>query len=217
MTLRRVSFTALALVVVVMASIPVQASKSWQQWEDLRWSGLEQLSKGDVSAARNAFEQALAEAKRLHPGGKNEVTSSYDLAQVYDAEGKIQQSEDCCERALELGRRVCPRSAMIPLILSSLVDLKRGEGKYDDAEILRAEMDKAMDKSPDAQTIGLAKMEEDGTVKLDLRGQAERVSGNDSFIYSPTDPDYKVTLMHVGPLRPGDQKLVAAWNEKRKQ
>lgn len=64
--------------------------------------------------------------------------------------------------------------------------------------------------------IGQCWMERDGTIVLDLRR-----TGNGIHIsmppqrYAPSDPQYAAILEHVGPLRPGEFKLVRQWPEKR--
>lgn len=67
------------------------------------------------------------------------------------------------------------------------------------------------DSSEDAGTIGVASMEKDGTIKLDLRAEGSGMIGHASVSLAPSYPDYKKTLMHLGPLKPGGQKLVAPW------
>src|SRR5579883_549296 len=128
MTLDKNWLVAFILLMLIMSSRKVEADESWPEWESLRWTGLQQFSQGNIRAARNAFERALAEAKRIKPESKIELVSVYDLAQVCDDEGKIQQAESYCNEALKLGKKVCPHDPVIVLILSSLVDLKRGEG-----------------------------------------------------------------------------------------
>jgi tetratricopeptide (TPR) repeat protein len=191
------------------------ASDSWQTWENLRWSGLQEYSKGSYETARASFEKALKEIKQVQPGSEKEVISTYDLAQVLNAEGKFQQSEDYCELALELSKTACaPDSALITLILHSMVSLKRHEHNYEEAAKLRSELDKRADASADARTIGVASMESDGTIKLNLRAEGSGMIGDASIPCAPSDPNYKETLMHLGPLKPGDHKFVAPWIEK---
>lgn len=204
----KVCITKIALTVLFISGSSVLASKSWQQWENLRWSGLQQFSKGNIEAAQKWFEQALAEAVSVQPGSENEVTSTHDLALIYEAEGKSKKAEEYCNRALELGKRVCSPShkAMITLILDSLADIKSNEGKHDEVANLQAEMDKLVDSSPDAQTIGVAEMKQDGTIKLDLAGEAHGMA-----FYKVADPNYRGTLMHIGPLKPGGHKMIAPW------
>jgi len=213
MSFGKVCFLVFALFVLIMSTSSTQANNAWQSWENIRWSGLQQFTKGNIEAARKWFEQALAEATRVQPGSVNEVISTYDLAQIYDAEDKNQQAEDYCTRALNLSKSACANShrALITLILSTLADLKSGDKKYDEVAKLEDEADRMADSSVDAQTIGVASMGKDGTIKLDLRADDAGLIGHGCFSYTPSDPEYKATLMHLGPLKPGHQKLVAPW------
>jgi tetratricopeptide (TPR) repeat protein len=212
MSFRRLCNVMTFGIALIMITTPIQASDSWQQWENLRWSGLQEFSKGNYGTARTSFEQALKEIKQVQPGSEKEVISIHDLAQVLNAEGRVQQSEDYCRQALELSKTACPSdSALITLILHSLVSLKRHEHKYEEVAKLRSELDERADASVNARTIGVASMEQDGTIKLDLRAESGSMVGHGSLSYPPAAPEYKETLMHLGPLKPGGQKLVAPW------
>lgn len=200
-----------AIVVILLNITPTiaRSSQSWQQWEDFRWAGLEQFRKNKLTAAQKDFEQALTEAKRIQPGGQNEAVSIHDLAQVYDAEGKIEQAETYCKAALQLSRRLSPNSTMVMLILQTLEDLKSEEAKYDEVRKLDHEMNELARGFPDSRTIGAATMDPNGsiTVKSRLEG-ADGSIGDAINTYAVTDTDYKKILMHIGPLKPGDGKLV---------
>jgi hypothetical protein len=200
-------------VVLIMSTLASQANDAWQSWDILRWSGLQQFAKGNSEAARQEFEKALTEAKRVQPGGVNEVLSTYDLAQVYDAEDKRAIAENYCARALNLSKTACvgPDRALTTIILDTLAFLKRGNNKLDEATKLDAEAENLSNSSPDAQTIGAATMGQDGTIKLELRGSDREMSGHASVSYAPTDPRYKETLMHLGPLKPGGSKFITPW------
>jgi tetratricopeptide (TPR) repeat protein len=202
-----------ATVVLIMSTSSMQASDAWRTWGSLRWSGLQQFAKGNNEAASQDFEKALAEATRVNSGSVNEVISTYDLAQVYQAENKLAQAEDFCSRALSLSKKVCvgPDRVITTLILDSLAFIKRGENKVDEVAMIDAEADKLADSSPDAQTIGAATMDADGTIRLELRAADAGMIGHAGVSYAPTDPKYKDTLMHLGPLKPGGSKLVAPW------
>jgi len=193
-----------------MSPIFVKAKESWQHWEDLRWVGLQQFSKGDLDGARKSFELALAQAKSTQPGGEQEATSTYDLAQAYEAEGKTHQAEIYCKRALELEKSISPQNATITLILTSMTDLKRAQGKFADVEKLNAEVDKFLEHAPDKQLVGAAEMDKDGTIKVEIRlDSSGNMTAHGTNAYAVTDPEYKKILMHIGPLKPGEPKVVA--------
>jgi hypothetical protein len=66
--------------------------------------------------------------------------------------------------------------------------------------------------SDPGESIGAATMAEDGTVTLRLRAETEDgASGDGFFQYSPSDPDYRGVVEHVGGLRPGESKPVPPW------
>lgn len=68
-------------------------------------------------------------------------------------------------------------------------------------------------REPDS--IGMATMEQDGTIVLLLR--AEEVGGTtigDACLqYPPTHPDYQEILSHLGAIKPGESKPVLPWPE----
>jgi tetratricopeptide (TPR) repeat protein len=202
-------FTALVFIILNMTPAIAQSSPSWQQWQALRWAGLEEFRKNDLPAAWKHFEQALTEAKHVQPGGQNEVVSTHDLGQLYDAEGKLEQAETYCRRALELSRRIASDSPTAMLILHSLEYLKREEVKYEEVGKIEEEIDKMAIASPDSRTIGVATMESDGTITVRSRiVGAEGSIGHAINSYAVNDAEYKKVLMHVGPLKPGDSKSV---------
>jgi hypothetical protein len=60
--------------------------------------------------------------------------------------------------------------------------------------------------------IGTCWMEEDGTVVLDLRRTADGINiSMRPQRFARTHPRYEEVLRHVGPLRPGEVKLVEPW------
>jgi hypothetical protein len=60
--------------------------------------------------------------------------------------------------------------------------------------------------------IGVCWIEEDGTVVLDLRRTADGINISMPLQRFPrTHPRYEEVLRHVGPLRPGEVKLVEPW------
>ena len=67
----------------------------------------------------------------------------------------------------------------------------------------------------DSSAIGTATMEADGTLILDLRAEGEKgMVGIARLVYPRTSPDYDDVLRHVGPIKPGEQKLVAPWPDE---
>jgi tetratricopeptide (TPR) repeat protein len=209
MNLNKSFLAAILFLLLSIFSSTTLASQLWQQWESLRWAGLEEFRKNDLLAAQKYFDQALAEAKQIRTEGQNQAVSTHDLAQVYDAEGKREQAETYCKAALELAERISSNSATVMLILQTLEDLKREESKYDDAEKLRHEMNKMSNAYPDSQIMGAATMKPNGTITAQLRLEGPGGSiGHAVVSYTVNDPEYKEVLMHIGPLKPGDSKGV---------
>ncbi len=66
-----------------------------------------------------------------------------------------------------------------------------------------------------AASIGEARMEQDGTVVLQLRAEsADGAIGDALLRYPPNHPKYKSILQHLGGLRKGESKPVPPWPEK---
>ncbi|WP_211870053.1 hypothetical protein [Neoroseomonas terrae] len=57
-------------------------------------------------------------------------------------------------------------------------------------------------------TIGIARMEADGTLILDLNPRPDSSSGQTRFVYPPDHRDYAMILRHLGGMRPGETKAV---------
>lgn len=202
-------WTAIVLIILNMIPTISKSSQPWQQWEAFRWAGLEEFRKNKTSAAQRLFEQALAEAKQVQLGSQNQAVSIHDLAQVYYAEGKPEKAECYCKEALGLAKQISSDSPTVMLILQTLEDLKRDARKYNDVAELGHKMDRIANASSDAQIIGVATMEPDGTITLKLRLEGPGGSiGHAIVLYKVSDPDYKNVLMHIGPLKPGDCKAV---------
>lgn len=67
------------------------------------------------------------------------------------------------------------------------------------------------------QTIGSARMEEDGTIVLELRAEGpNRLTGDALLRYPPGHPEYNSILHHLGGLKKGEVKEVPPWIEKMK-
>ena len=203
MSINKSNISGIVIIILIMAILPSDAGERWQHWNNLRWSGLQAFKKGQNESARKIFEQELAEAERLQPNSKQEIISIYDLAQVYDVENQDQKAEVYCKRALALARRFCSNeSGIVSLILNSLADLKSKARKYDEVGKIMDEND----KDPSAGPVGVATMETDGTINLHMYGPGDVI-----LHYYENEPDYKATLMHIGPLQPGGSRPAAPW------
>lgn len=62
--------------------------------------------------------------------------------------------------------------------------------------------------------IGMATMEDDGTLVLDLRAEEDGgLVGHGRVTYAPDDPHYQEVLDHLGGLEPGQEKPVRPWED----
>jgi len=63
-------------------------------------------------------------------------------------------------------------------------------------------------------SIGLATMQKDGTIILDLRAEdGDGTIGDARFVYPTSHPDYQKILQHLGNLLPGEKKPVPPWSD----
>lgn len=62
-----------------------------------------------------------------------------------------------------------------------------------------------------ADSIGVATMLDDGTIRLQLVARGE---GDAMLTYPPTHAQYQYILDHLGPMRPGDSKPVLPFPDK---
>jgi hypothetical protein len=66
--------------------------------------------------------------------------------------------------------------------------------------------------SDGAASIGVATMQPDGTILLQLRAEGPGgLEGDALLTYPPADPDYANVLQHLGGLAPGQSKPVPPW------
>jgi hypothetical protein len=61
--------------------------------------------------------------------------------------------------------------------------------------------------------IGDARMQEDGTIVVNLRRTADGINVSGVVSYPTTHPNYKEVLDHIGGMKPGEVKLVPAWDD----
>jgi len=70
---------------------------------------------------------------------------------------------------------------------------------------------------PSAQeSIGSATMQADGSIVLQLRAEGNGAKGDAVFVYRRDNPQYESILKHVGPIKPGESKLVRPWPDTKK-
>ena len=68
---------------------------------------------------------------------------------------------------------------------------------------------KTKTSSDEPQSIGMATMSDDGTIRLLLRAQSPKGALGDAMLtYRKSDPKYASSLSHVGGLKPGEEKPV---------
>ena len=65
--------------------------------------------------------------------------------------------------------------------------------------------------------IGDATMTEDGTNVVSLRRTADGVNVSGIVKYPVDSPHYKEVLDHIGGMRPGETRLVPAWDDPPQQ
>ena len=66
------------------------------------------------------------------------------------------------------------------------------------------------------ETIGSAKLLEDGTIVLQLRIEEGSLIGDGLIEYKPGDPNYEEVKKHVGDLKVGEEKLIPPWPDEDK-
>jgi hypothetical protein len=73
-------------------------------------------------------------------------------------------------------------------------------------------IDNTMNK--EKETIGSAKLLEDGTIVLQLRIEEGSLIGDSLIEYKPGDPNYEEVKKHVGDLKVGEEKLIPPWPDE---
>jgi hypothetical protein len=64
--------------------------------------------------------------------------------------------------------------------------------------------------------IGMATMQPDGTIIMDMRAESDKGDiGIGRLVYSPSDPQYQEILKHLGGLKPGEPKPVPPFPDKK--
>jgi hypothetical protein len=57
-----------------------------------------------------------------------------------------------------------------------------------------------------ADSVGVATMQEDGTLRLQLRSEGPRGIAEALKVVKPDDPQYAYYVRHLGNIRPGESK-----------
>ncbi len=66
------------------------------------------------------------------------------------------------------------------------------------------------------ESIGVARLDEDGSIVLDLRATDGRgIVGDARIVYPKAHPRYREVLEHLGGLEPGRSKPVPPWPDRR--
>jgi hypothetical protein len=64
----------------------------------------------------------------------------------------------------------------------------------------------------DAESIGVATMQPDRTLVLQLHATDKSgARGDAQLVYPPSHPQYPQVLQHVGPIAPGESRPVKPW------
>ncbi len=70
-------------------------------------------------------------------------------------------------------------------------------------------------ETEEKQSIGFARMEEDGTIVLELRAEGPGgITGDALLRYPPGHPEYNNILRHLGGLKKGEVKQVPPWPQR---
>jgi len=196
--------------VLLMTTQPAPADQRSDKWNEVRYAGLIEFSKGHYDAARLHFEKALALSRTPKPDGEKETLSTYDLAQVYEYMGKRnKEAELYYRRALTLAKHAFPpHSAEVTLMLTQLASLLKVEHRDVEEHDLRQAIDKNIAEHPQANFIGAASMDKDGQITMYMRATGANTEGHAIFNTKKTDPGYKETVLHLGPMKAGEQRFI---------
>lgn len=63
------------------------------------------------------------------------------------------------------------------------------------------------------ESIGVATMSEDGTIRLQLVARGSGAIGDAVLVYKPGDKMYEEVKKHIGGINPGEEKPVPPWPE----
>jgi hypothetical protein len=105
-------------------------------------------------------------------------------------------------------------SAQLPRLVVDIikVDSTKIANQYSWVSVYHARVVRACDAS--AETIGVARLEPNGTIVLQLRVTADDGTVGDSLLrVSQADPRHLEIQRHVGFLKPGESVLVRPWPE----
>ena len=111
----------------------------------------------------------------------------------------------------ELGS--CALAFMIAVCLSTgCHDSEQRAGITDGKASAAASVRPAGSDHARTDSIGVATMDPDGTIVLQLRAEGpDGVLGDALIRYPPSHKDYKDVLAHLGGLKPGQSKPVPPW------
>jgi tetratricopeptide (TPR) repeat protein len=203
------------LIHMISATASASADQAHEDWKDLRYRGLIEFTKGNYDESRRLFESALASAQNHKPGSRDETLSTYDLAQVYQYMGnRNKESEIYYKRALALAKNSSSdHSPEAVLFMQDLVTLLKSEKRDEEANRIDKETDKIIEKHPRSNSIGTASIDSDGTIQMYLQARGKNIEGHSFPTVSPKDSGYKYELLHLGPMKIGEQKFVLPYRE----
>jgi len=77
----------------------------------------------------------------------------------------------------------------------------------------RMTQDTSVQQAQEPVSIGVAWMEKNRTIVLQLRAETDGIIGDALLRYPPRHPQHTEILEHLGGLVPGESKLVKPWPE----
>jgi CHAT domain-containing protein len=91
--------------------------------------------KNDISATRESWLAALAEFRRLQPGGSGEAGALTNLGYLtYEVDGDLDQARDYLIRARDIQLRLRPQSLSMSAVYHHLARVAELRGDFDDAD-----------------------------------------------------------------------------------
>jgi tetratricopeptide (TPR) repeat protein len=197
------------MVLQLTNSNPVLAiDRRTKKWNEVRYSGLVEFSNGHYNAAKWIFEKALVSSRVPKRDGQKETLSTYDLAQVYTYMGKNKEAELYYKRALSLAKRAfSPHSAEVTLMLTQLAELFHSEHRNVEEQQLRKQIELNI-THPHADFIGAASTDKNGDITEYMRASGPSTEGLGIVTIKKTDKNYKDEILHLGPMKPGEQTFI---------
>jgi hypothetical protein len=216
--MRKFKHLLVCLVVLVISPSFAKGGSSNMTWESKRLATLKAYRDGDETAAFTSLKASLEQARKMAQSEPYEqILSMCDLARYYEFERQFPEAKQFYEDATKIAEELSHRQdgqlskrdgEIVNTLVVNYADLLRLTGdKIAAASLVSKFGDQA------AKTMGVASMDKDYTITLQISIDDPGVMSDAVDSYKVSSAKYDSILSHLGLMKPGKSRFLAAWAE----